>query len=111
MSNLSTLKQFRNKEAVYQKQYRVGEDVLIMFASKDQIYVRNLVTDNMRLYHRGLQLKGTYRKWKLFRQLLKYRRNLTDQDVYHLGFRYEIDLMGVYKRPILDESYKKVGVR
>lgn len=109
MANFRTLKQFRGEPAKFEKQYRVGEDVLVMFASKDQIYVRNLETDCWRLYHRGLELRGTYTGWNYFSQRLKIRRHLTDQDVYNLAFRYEIDCMGVYKQPILDETYKKVG--
>lgn len=110
MANLKTLIQFRGeKENEFQKQYRVGEDVLIMFVSKDQIYVRDLITEHWRLYHRGMQIKGTFRSWKYFRDCLIRTRKINNQKVYDLGLRYEIDCMGVYNPPILDEEYKKIG--
>lgn len=109
MANFKTLKQFRNREGPFVRQYRVGEDVLVMFASKDQIYVRNLETDHWRLYHRGLSLKGTYKNWRLFRQTLRRRRKLNDQCIYNAAFKHNIDCMGVYKPPILDKSYKRLG--
>lgn len=108
MANLKTLKQYQKQE-VYQKQYRVGEDVLIMFANKDQIYTRDLISDHWLLYHRGMQIKGTYPAWYAFMKNIKRRKRITNQDIYNLAFKYEIDCMGVYKKPILDESYKKIG--
>lgn len=110
MANLKTLIQFRGeKENEYQKQYRVGEDVLIMFVSKDHIYVRDLITENWRLYHRGMQIKGTYKAWRAFATGIKRTRRISNQRVYDLGLKYEIDCMGVYNPPILDEKYKKIG--
>lgn len=109
MANLRTLKQFRDREGPFEKQYRVGEDVLVMFASKDQIYVRNLETDHWRSYHRGMQIKGTYYAWKRFAENMKRKKRLNNRYIYKLAWRFDIDCMGVYKPPILDESYKRLG--
>lgn len=110
MANLKTLIQFRGeKENEFQKQYRVGEDVLIMFVSKDQIYVRDLITEHWRLYHRGMQIKGTHPSWYSFLRILKRRRKINNQNIYNLAFERGIDCMGVYNPPILDEEYKKIG--
>lgn len=109
MANLRTLKQFRGQEESFAKQYRVGEDVLVIFETKDLIFVRNLETDHIRVYHRGMALKGTYRQWRLFRQALRSRVRLTDQKIYDWSFRFKVDCMGAYRQPVLDESYRKVS--
>lgn len=106
MSNFSTLKQFEDKNITdYLRRYRVGEDVLVVFEAKDQIYIRNLTTDYWRVYHRWAQIRGTYKIWKRFRDALRRRRKLTDQDIYNLAFKYEIDCSSCHAPPIIDDTY------
>lgn len=106
MSNFSTLKPFAGKNITdYPRRYRVGEDVLVIFYSKDRIYIRNLTTDYWRVYHRWAQLRGTYKVWKRFRDTLSRRRKLTDQEIYNLAFKYGIDCSSCYAPPIIDDTY------
>lgn len=66
--------------------------VLIVFKSKEAIYVKDLERGDWYLFHRFFQ-RGNYSPWRDFRHRLYYYKTIGFRDVCRYAAKYNIDGM------------------